>query len=188
MAYVSAPRLNVKRLSLGLTLTLVFVTPFILPKHARPRATIGGVPQTRLTSQNRVTNSDDLMIDDFEGPNSPAPWTFSGGAEFPGATGALSTGLGHHGKGAHLAYDFTGGGVYVSADLNLPTPLNGNAIGFWVKATDGCWLSLRVRDATGQVFEYKLSRPLEAIDANAWYQQIVELDAPNSHFGGADDG
>lgn len=29
---------------------------------------------------------------------------------------------------------------------------------------------------------------LEAIDTNAWYQQIVELDAPTSHFGGADDG
>src|SRR5437867_2203014 len=104
MAYLSAPTFNVKRLGLGLTLTLVFVTPFILPKHARPRATLGGVLQTRPSSQTRVTNSDDLMIDDFEGPNSPAPWTFSGGA--PGATGILSAGVGHHGKGAHLSYDF----------------------------------------------------------------------------------
>ena len=181
MAYPSAQGLNVKRLGLGLTLTLVFVTPFILT-NPRRRATVGAVLQTR------STNSDDLMIDDFEDPNSPAPWTFSRGAEFPGATGTLSAGLGHHGRGAHLAYDFTGGGAYVSADFNLPAPLNGTAIGFWVRSTDGCWLSLRVRDVTGQVLQYELSRPLEAIDPNAWYQQIVELDAPNSYFGGADDG
>ena len=136
----------------------------------------------------QVTEFANITIDDFESPSSPAPWSFSNGPEFPGATGSLSLGTGHHGRGAHLAYNFTGGGAYVSANLDLASLVNGEAVGFWAKASGGCWISLRVRDSTGQILQYSLSRPLEAMNSNAWYQHVVELDAPTLHFGGANDG
>jgi hypothetical protein len=52
------------------------------------------------------------VIDDFES-DAPTPWTFSEGAEFPGAQGALAAGEGYAGQGAALSFDFTGG------DLNF---------------------------------------------------------------------
>ena len=52
-----------------------------------------------------------MVIDDFE-RTSVAPWSFYNGSEFPGATGSLTIGTnsGYTGNGAHLAYDFSGGG------------------------------------------------------------------------------
>jgi len=54
------------------------------------------------------------VIDDFEGDDAPAPWSFHDGAEFPGATGGLVLGEGRTGQGAVLAFDFTDGGAYVA--------------------------------------------------------------------------
>jgi hypothetical protein len=177
--------MNLRLLALGLTLALVLFT-FILPQRAERKVRAGRL-QTRRAAAPQVLNPNELLIDDFESSTSPAPWMFSSG-DSPGATGTLAAGDGHHGKGARLAYDFTGGGTNVSADLELSTLLSGEAIAFWARAPDGCWLSLRVRDATGQVLEYALSRPLEASDPTAWYRQVVELDAPTSFDGGANDG
>lgn len=130
----------------------------------------------------------DTVIDNFERPTAPAPWTFSNGAEFPGATGSLSAGQGLSGQGAHLAYDLTKGGHYVAANLTLPNPLTAVAIGFWVKSPPNITIGLRVVDSTGQTLQYNLRRPLDSLVTNTWYQQVVSLDSANGWWGGTNDG
>jgi hypothetical protein len=129
----------------------------------------------------------EITIDDFESASSPAPWVFSNGAEFPGATGSLTSGPGDVGKGAALAYDFTKGGHYVAMTLTLPTPLNITALGFSARAS-GVHTTLRVVDQTGQTHQYGVARPLEAGGPNAWFRVVVDLTAPAGHYGGANDG
>ena len=130
----------------------------------------------------------DTLIDNFESPNAPTPWTFYNGSEFPGATGSLTSGPGYVGKGAHLSYNLSQGGHYVSANLTLPTPLTLAAISFWVRSPTNIDIRLRVGDATGQTLQYNLNRPLESLDPAAWYQQSVPLDSAGSWWGGAADG
>lgn len=67
------------------------------------------------------------VIDAFESASSPSPWVFSNGPEFPGAAGSLTSGPGASGKGAALAYDFTGGveeplPELLPEELSLPLP------------------------------------------------------------------
>src|ERR1039457_2259608 len=76
----------------------------------------------------------DSLVDNFERPSAPAPWTFSNGPEFPGATGSLAAGGGHAGTGAHLAYDLSKGGNYVSVILSLQGHLSPVPIFFWGKS------------------------------------------------------
>ena len=62
-------------------------------------------------------------LEDFEGGYQPARWTFSNGAEFPGAKGSFerATEAAHEGQfGGKLTFDFTGGGNYVGAILRMP--------------------------------------------------------------------
>ena len=130
----------------------------------------------------------DTLIDNFERVNAPSPWTFSNGPEFPGATGSLTAGAGHTGKGAHLAYDLSKGGHYVAAGYTLPTALSPAAIGFWVKSSVNITIVLRVIDSTGQNLQYNLRRPLESLGTTSWYQQVVPLDTANGWWGGTNDG
>src|SRR5271170_6099956 len=129
----------------------------------------------------------ETVIDDFSSPSSPSPWVFSNGPEFPGATGSLSAGSGASGPGAALAYDFTGGGNYVSMTLTLPTPLKITALGYSARAS-GVHTVLRVVDSQSQTFQYDVNRPLEAGGPTTWYAQVVDLAAPTSFFGGPGDG
>ncbi len=153
-------------------------------KHLGVTVLLGAIVlATPLGGQARETT-----LDDFEGAQAPEPWTFSNGPEFPGAKGSLTKSVGHNGSGAHLAYDFSGGGAYVAASLKLATPINAAEIGFWVKAPAGIHAWLRVVDSTVQVLQYDLARPFGADDPSAWFRQVVELDAPDVHFGGANDG
>ncbi|HLN57313.1 MAG TPA: hypothetical protein VK416_02070 [Thermoanaerobaculia bacterium] len=133
-------------------------------------------------------HAEETRLDDFEGARAPEPWTFSNGPEFPGAKGSLTRGAGHSGSGAHLAYDFSGGGAYVAASLKLATPINAAEVGFWVRAPAVIHAWLRVVDSTRQVLQYGLARPFGADDPSAWFRQVVELDAPDGHFGGTNDG
>ena len=139
-----------------------------------------------IAGANAVTA--DTLIDNFERTNAPAPWTFSNGPEFPGATGSLTVGAGHSGQGAHLAYDLSQGGNYVGANLPLAFPLTAAAIGFWVKSPPNITIVLRVQDASGQTLQYNLRRPLENPDPNSWYQHAVGLDSASGWWGGANDG
>jgi hypothetical protein len=129
----------------------------------------------------------EYVIDDFESPTSPAPWVFSNGPEFPGATGSLTSGPGVMGKGAALAYDFSGGGNYVAMTLTLPKPLTMTALGYSARVS-GVRTVLRVVDTSGQTLQFDVNRPLEAGGPTAWYQEVVDLTAPTSFYGGADDG
>jgi hypothetical protein len=133
-------------------------------------------------------DADETTIDNFEGALAPAPWTFFNGPEFPGAKGSLTRGPGHSGSGARLAYDFSGGGAYVAASLRLAVPVNAAAIGFWVRAPAGIHVWMRVVDSTAQVLQYQPGRPFAADDPSAWFRQVVELDAPDLHFGITNDG
>jgi hypothetical protein len=126
-------------------------------------------------------------IDDFSSPTSPAPWVFSNGPEFPGATGSLAAGPGETGPGAALAYDFRGGGSYVAMTLTLPKPLTAGAIGYSARAA-GVRTVLRVVDTTGQTLQYDVNRPLEAGGPDAWFHVLVDLATPSEHWSGANDG
>ena len=131
----------------------------------------------------------DTLIDSFDNRSTVAPWTFSNGPEFPGASGSLSLGTGYSGQGAHLSYDFSKGGSYVGAFLNLATPISAAAISFWVRSPADISVTLRVTDSTGQTLQYLLCRPVSAsTDPTAWYQQIVALDGPSLWYSGANDG
>jgi uncharacterized protein (TIGR03437 family) len=132
--------------------------------------------------------ADETTLDDFEGPNAPAPWVFSNGPEFPGASGNLTLGAGFTGRGALLRYDFTRGGAYVSAYLNLNRTLPASAIAFQIKSPAEIRIRLRVIDETGQTLQYNLLRPLTATDAAGWYRHVVKLDGPSERWGGANDG
>jgi len=134
-------------------------------------------------------SSADILIDSFDGRSTAAPWTFSNGPEFPGASGSLSIGTGYSGQGAHIAYDFSMGGSYVGAFLNLATPVSAAAISLWVRSPADIFVTLRVTDSTGQTLQYLLSRPVSASpDPTVWYQQIVALDGPSLWYSGANDG
>lgn len=130
----------------------------------------------------------ELVLDDFEGASSPAPWTFTNGPEFPGATGALSSVPGHSGKGARLSYDFTAGGNYVSAEFKPASPISAAAIGLWVRSPPGIHVVVRAVDETGQTLQFRGSRPLYATDPASWYRQVVAIGTSTEHWGGADDG
>jgi len=135
------------------------------------------------------TGKGSTLIDNFESPTSPAPWKFYNGQEYPGATGSLALGTGYSGHGAHLAYDFSKGGRYVEAYLPLPAPITSPAtISFWVKSPTTILVLFRILDSAGQTFQYNLIRPLSAVSATAWYQQMVELDRPSRFYGGVADG
>ena len=63
-----------------------------------------------------------VLVADFDGTWRQGRWRFSNGAEFPGAAGRLerSQAAARRGRwGGRLAFDFTKGGKYVSAQLPL---------------------------------------------------------------------
>ena len=129
------------------------------------------------------------IIDDFESPSSPAPWTFSNGAEFPGATGSLERSTGQTGNGARLAYDFSGGGAYVAMYRSLASVEPARPIALWLRADPGLRLVFRVTDAEGQSIQFPIRRPFEALAPGGWYRAVVPDRAePIDHWGGANDG
>jgi hypothetical protein len=131
----------------------------------------------------------EVLIDSFEGRSTVAPWTFSNGAEFPGATGSLTLNGGRSGSGAHLAYDFSQGGNYVAMSLQLPAPITTPAISFWVRSPPGIAIAVRAFDVTGQMLMYRLTRPASTrSDTSVWYQHVVALGPPTIRAGGANDG
>ncbi|MGC4091269.1 MAG: hypothetical protein QM756_26010 [Polyangiaceae bacterium] len=128
------------------------------------------------------------MMEDFEADASLTDWVFSNGPEFPGAKGALTRGSGHAGAGAHLEYDLTGGGNYVSATRTFVTPISPKGLAFWVKQPPRSQAKLRLYDSSGQTLEYTVPRTLEAFDASAWFRVVLDVFQPSGHYGGANDG
>lgn len=81
------------------------------------------------------------------------PVGFYPGSEFPGARGAVTATNGE----ARLDYDFSQGGAYVAASLNLSPRRPARLISFEVFHDAPCGVSIRFWDATGQVFQHVYS-------------------------------
>ena len=139
-----------------------------------------------------------LFIDDFDGSKKLHHWSFSNGAEFPGASGTLSLGLGHEGRGAVLAYrftclDLTHCGHYVAAIWKAPSELDlnpGAALCLWVRLSPDVRLTVRIRDQNGQTLQFHANAPtLEHVAAGEWQPIVVPITGKAAeHWGGSNSG
>jgi hypothetical protein len=125
---------------------------------------------------------------DLDTANSPLPWIFSNGPEYPGATGSISQVPGLTGSAIGLNFDTSQGGNYVSASYDLPPQVSAEAISLWVRHPGGVCAQLRVVDSTGQTLQYCPNRPFNALDPNQWYHLVVNLGQSEFHWGGSNDG
>lgn len=132
-----------------------------------------------------------VALEDFEAGYDAHRWSFSHGAEFPGAQGSFSraTDAAHSGEfGGKLAFDFAGGGRYVAASIRLPDPSPAtsnpwNALRLWLKRPDGNEFTFRSTDATGQTFQKSVDCP-----ADRWTQVTIPFSDWTGHWGGPNDG
>lgn len=116
-------------------------------------------------------------------------WKLGFGTDFPGASGQYVRDTIEPKSGiyaAKLQGDFSAGGKYITLGKSF-SPLLIQKIAFWIKTADASSISLRLKDATGQVHQQKL--PLTAT-INWQKIEIYKFDSgPNYlHFGGANDG
>ena len=129
------------------------------------------------------------VLEDFESADGFGRWSFSNGAEFPGAKGRFSRAAdaAHAGAfGGKLEFDFRGGGRYVAAVCKMPEPAAANqwnAVQLWVKRPEGHELGFRYTDSAGQTFQ----RPVECA-ADRWAQVTIPFSGWTIHWGGPDDG
>ncbi|MBN8526792.1 MAG: hypothetical protein J0M02_15780, partial [Planctomycetes bacterium] len=79
-------------------------------------------------------------------------WAFHPGSEFPGAKGSFAATPGAQ-PGLVLAWDFAGGGSYVSAEYRGPVPPATAAFSIALRAAQDATVAVRVRDASGRVFQ-----------------------------------
>jgi hypothetical protein len=114
--------------------------------------------------------AEETLIDLTEG------WKFHNGSEFPGAEGQLDAA----GTVLKLAFDFTAGGSYVSAAR--PLDLDGEIDGISIKIKGPGNAAVRLTDATGQSFIYRLGN-LDGSVAN----HDLDLASPGQVYGGAGD-
>ncbi|WP_409342640.1 sugar-binding protein [Paenibacillus sp. MBLB4367] len=116
-------------------------------------------------------------------------WSFGLGTEAPGAKGEYARDASVFKSGAFsgkLRGDFSAGGKYVTLRKRF-LPLDMQKLEFWVKTADAAWLTLRVKDSSGQVHQQRITL---ASTAN-W--QKVEITKFNGglgylYFSGANDG
>jgi Cellulase (glycosyl hydrolase family 5) len=138
------------------------------------------------------------LIEDFDGSQPLQHWSFSNGPEFPGASGNLSLGPGHAGRGAVLAYRFTCRdqshcGHYVAALWKASFPLAaapGAALSLWARFPPDVQPTVRVTDQTGQTLQFYAKGPtLEHPIPGEWQPLVVPLtDRVAGHWGGANTG
>jgi hypothetical protein len=85
-------------------------------------------------------------------------WSFGNGPEFPGAKGELELDPGipdPHKPALRFSGDFTGGGAYIQATIDLP-PKPARELSFWVKAPGSERLTLRLVDGSDQCHQIGL--------------------------------
>jgi polysaccharide biosynthesis protein PslG len=139
-----------------------------------------------------------LLIDNFDRAKSLQRWSFSNGAEFPGASGNLSLGPGHEGHGAVLAYRFTcldqtHCGHYVAATWRPSSPIRvkpGTALFLWVRLSADVQLTVRITDRAGQTLQFHANaRMLEHRTPDQWQPIVVPITGQAAeHWGGANNG
>ncbi len=126
------------------------------------------------------------VLDDFEGRVRLYDWSFEAGLPGQGAKGLFrrSRSAARSGSfGGEIRFDFTGGGAYVQA--TLPTRWIGPAggVSFWVRASAGALLAIRVRDRSDQVFQREIGfAPRE------WSHIAVSFSEWTDSYGGPGDG
>ena len=81
-------------------------------------------------------------------------WKFTNGPEFKGATGTIT--VPQKDTPLKLSYDFTRGGNYVAAIKYLTPALHIKSLSLKITG-DKTPISLRIKDQTGQIFQYKFS-------------------------------
>ena len=145
--------------------------------------------------QPRSFVNGEMPIDDFENRTVLRPWTLwhTGGG---GTGGALTSGAGYLSeRGMQLGYQFaclvpgSNCGEYVLAIHNFAEPLPvAPALRFATRSPAAAALMLRIVDRSGQTLQYAVKRPPAGFDAGVWYQAVVDLAAPESHWGGAASG
>lgn len=111
-------------------------------------------------------------------------WTFSSGAEFPGAKGSFAVVEEEGKKAGKLLHDFTNGGLYVAATSTVQIPGGNEELRFRVKSADWQRIMIRLFDSTGQCHQYELPYA----DEGDW--QLLRIDLLSKaglSFGGAND-
>jgi len=140
----------------------------------------------------------ETSIDNFDAAKKLRHWSFSNGAEFPGASGSLSLGPGHAGRGAALAYRFKclnpmHCGQYVAATWKAPSPIDvdpGASLSLWARFSPDLRLTVRVVDQTGQTLQFHANAfALEHLAPGEWQPVVIPVTghAPE-HWGGAGTG
>ncbi len=103
-----------------------------------------------------ATSTQAKLIEDFDATWREGRWQFSNGPEFPGAKGSFerSKVAAHSGIfGGKLTFDFTGGGNYVAAILNLKDAADIKEVRLWINNATGNHITFRYTDATGQTLQ-----------------------------------
>ncbi|MGI2296863.1 S-layer homology domain-containing protein [Paenibacillus sp. GXUN7292] len=115
-------------------------------------------------------------------------WELGFGMEFPGANGQFIRDASEVKSGTYsgkIAADFKNGGKYISLGRELPS-VTLKKLEFWVKTSDMNWISLRIKDGTGQVHQQKI--PL--IPNGEWSKiELLKFNGGKDYFsfGGAQD-
>jgi hypothetical protein len=159
------------RVSLPLPLAPVFLLPWLVCAAAAAEA--------------------GALLEDFEAGYQPVRWTFSNGAEFPGARGSFDRAkeAAHDGQfGGKLAFDFTGGGNYVGAIMQMPeggvaATSEWTGLRLWLKRPEGNDCVFRYSDWTGQTFQKRI----ECTEAR-WVRVTIPFSGWTDHWGGSNDG
>jgi hypothetical protein len=115
-------------------------------------------------------------------------WQLSRGTEFPGAGGALELTGTERARALEVRYDFSRGGKYVAAVCELTEPRAFRYLKLRAVAPDGVHVRVRVRDESGQWLQYRVERPLGALDPTAPFRSTLALANAESHWSGAGDG
>lgn len=105
-------------------------------------------------------------------------WTFDKGAEFPGAAGRLNS---PPAGGLELAYDFSGGGVFVVANRSASLPPF-TALEILAKGT-GAQMGVTLYDASDEVFVFDNV----AVVGETEQRYAVDLAKPATSWGGNGD-
>lgn len=85
-------------------------------------------------------------------------WELAFGMEFPGASGDFIRDTAEVKSGAYsgkLSGNFSNGGKYLSLGRDLP-PVSMKKLEFWAKTSDAQWVTLRIKDGSGQVHQQKV--------------------------------
>jgi hypothetical protein len=136
---------------------------------------------------------------DFAQHSTISHWNFDNGGEYPGARGSVRAVVWQERPCAELSYDFTPEGTtrpfdphYVMASCVLPQPQeNADELRFLLNTSGNLFkVFVRVSDSSGQTHQYRAKArfPLTSSAVSEWANVGIKLEAPESSWGGKNDG